>query len=126
MHILLIEPDRLEAEAYTEALQREGHSVTYAVSAQSAVHEADNTSPDLVVLELQLPRHNGVEFLYEFRSYHEWLHVPIIVYTYVPLQEVTHASTLETELGVVRVLYKPMTTLRRLCEAVQAVGSVTI
>ncbi len=68
MHILLIEPDRLQAASYRGALERAGHRVAHAVSAQNAVHEADAKMPYLVVLELQLPVHNGVEFMYEFRS----------------------------------------------------------
>lgn len=119
MHILLIEPDRLEAVTLVAALERGGHTVAHAVSAQSAVHAADQKQPDVVVLELQLPRHNGVEFLYEFRSYPEWLAVPIVLHTFVPPRELAQAATLYNELGVVRTLYKPATNLAQLCSAVQ-------
>ena len=76
--------------------------------------------PDVVVLELQLPGHNGVEFLYEFRSYPEWLHVPVVLHTFVPPAELTRAVTLEAELGVRKMLYKPAATLTALCAAVWA------
>jgi len=118
MHLLLIEPDKLQAGIYAEALQHAGHTVTRACSAQAAVHAADEQMPDLVILELQLPAHNGVEFLYEFRSYPEWLHIPVILHTFVPPQELTYAATLEHELGVAQVLYKPKTSLHQLCTAV--------
>src|SRR5438132_74554 len=100
MHILLIEPDRPQARTLASALQQAGHTVAHAVSAQGAVHLADEQSPDVVVLELQLPQHNGVEFLYEFRSYPEWLHVPVVLHTFVPERELAHAAVLHTELGV--------------------------
>jgi len=124
MHVLLIEPDKLQADAYAEALQRDGHTVARAVSAQVAVQQADEKMPDVVVLELQLPGHNGVEFLYEFRSYHEWLHIPVVVHTFVPLRELAQAATLAKELGVVRTLYKPATNLAALCAAVRVVAPV--
>jgi DNA-binding response OmpR family regulator len=95
--------------------------VVHARSAQAAVHEADQQMPDLVVLELQLPRHNGVEFLYEFRSYAEWQHIPVLVHTFVPPHELAQASILTRELGVVRTLYKPETTLAQLCAAVRKI-----
>lgn len=120
MHILLIEPDALQARAIIPTLERAGHSVAHAVSAQAAVLQADRQAPDVVVLELELPRHNGVEFLYEFRSYPEWLHIPIVLHTSVPVQNLAHAATLERELGVRRVLYKPATDLTRLAAVVQA------
>lgn len=119
MHILLVEPDTLQARTLTAALERDGHSVVHALSAQSAVHGADEQAPDVVVLELQLPQHNGVEFLYEFRSYPEWLHIPVVLHTFVPARELAHAATLHAELGVVRTLYKPATNLAQLCAAVR-------
>lgn len=125
VHVLLIEPDAILAGTYTRALERQGHTVSRAVSAQTAVHIADERRPDVVVLELQLPRHNGVEFLYEFRSYSEWRDIPIVVHTSLPLTELAAAETLQAELGVARLLYKPATSLARLCATVQAMIAVT-
>lgn len=121
MHILLIEPDKFQARIYTSVLERAGHTVAHAAGAQTAIHSADTHMPDVVLLELQLPSHNGVEFLYEFRSYPEWLQVPIILHTFVPLHELASAVALQTELGVYRMLYKPTTTLAALCGAVRSV-----
>jgi two-component system KDP operon response regulator KdpE len=120
VRVLLIEPDKLQARLYQAALEQAGHTVEHAQTAQSAVHAADVRKPDVVVLELQLANHNGVEFLYEFRSYAEWAAVPVIVHSFVPPAELAHTSTLTAELGVVRVLHKPETTLAGLCAAVQA------
>jgi DNA-binding response OmpR family regulator len=114
MHVLLIEPDAILSRTYAAALKASGHTVVTTTSAQAAVHLADEQVPDVVVLELQLGRHNGVEFLYEFRSYSEWLHIPIIVQTVVPPAELALAATLRRELGVVEILYKPTTSLERL------------
>jgi DNA-binding response OmpR family regulator len=114
MRVLLIEPDTLQATIYAQALERAGHQVSHVVSAQTAVHAADEQMPDVVVLELQLPQHNGVEFLYEFRSYAEWQGIPVLLHTFVPGDELAHAATLHRELGVVAALYKPTTSLGQL------------
>ena len=124
MNIILLEPDRVQAAIYKAALETDGHRVRHVVSAQDAVHAADTDMPDLVITELQLPRHNGVEFLYEFRSYAEWLHIPVVVYTFVPGHELKQASILTRELGVAQVLYKPETTLGQLVAAVRNVTPV--
>lgn len=126
MKVLLIEPDVVQAKAYQTALKTAGHTVQHARSAQSAVHLADGNAPDVVVLELQLPRHNGVEFLYEFRSYPEWQHIPVVIHTFVPLAELQPQPTLRRELGVARMLYKPETSLKQLCQAVQAAVSTVV
>lgn len=120
MHILLIEPDYVLATIFRCALEQNSHTVITAASSQQAVHFADQRKPDVVVLEMDLPRHNGVEFLYEFRSYSEWLDVPVVIHSFVPPEELA-APTLRRELGVVRLLYKPATSLVQLCMAVDQV-----
>lgn len=119
MHVLLLEPDVLLGRTYERLFRQAGHTAAHVRSAQAAVHAADTRTPDVVVLELQLGRHNGVEFLYEFRSYSEWLRVPIIVHSFVPPQELQGAATLQNELGVQQVLYKPATSLAQLLAAAE-------
>jgi DNA-binding response OmpR family regulator len=119
MRVLLLEPDTVLATIYAGALSKDGHEVTRVVSAQAAVHAADQARPDVVVLELQLPRHNGVEFLYEFRSYSEWATIPAIIHTTVPATDFAQAATLSQELGVVAMLHKPLTSLAQLRAAVR-------
>ncbi len=118
-HILLIEPDRLLAESYIQALQLAGHRLNAASSAQAGIMAADAVTPDLVILEIQLVEHSGIEFLYEFRSYPEWQNIPVLLQTYVPQCEFSdNWRLMQTELGVRAYLYKPRTSLRRLAASV--------
>jgi len=117
--ILLIEPDRLLAESYVQALRSAGHKVNAASGAQAAIMAADAVQPDLVILELQLVEHSGIEFLYEFRSYPDWQDVPVLIHTHVPSAEFNDSwKLLKEELGVRDYLYKPHTSLRRLTASV--------
>ena len=119
LHILLVEPDRLLAETYYQALTAAGYRVTVCAGAQSAIFAADERTPDIVVLELQLIEHSGIEFLYEFRSYAEWQHIPAIVLSQVPPAEFNGSRRLLIhELGVRTYLYKPHASLRKLLAVV--------
>ena len=118
--ILLIDPDHLLAETYRVALAAIGHKVTARAGAQAAITAADRAKPDLVILELQLIEHSGVEFLYEFRSYPEWQNIPVVVQTGVPPAEFAdNWQLLKDGLGVNTYLYKPQTSLRQLLACVQ-------
>jgi DNA-binding response OmpR family regulator len=113
--ILLVEPDRLLAETLVKTCLAAGHEVVPCASAQAAIMAADKDQPDLVILELQLIEHSGIEFLYEFRSYLDWQHIPVVVHSYVPLGEFTaSAELMKNELGVRAYLYKPTTSLHSL------------
>lgn len=114
MNILLIEPNHTLGDIYKKALLQAGHTVTVCKGAQAAVLAIDKKRPDAVVLEMQLPGHSGVEFLYEFRSYPEWQDIPVILHTLVPEQDVT----VPKNLNVRAHLYKPSTKLMQLVRAV--------
>ncbi|MEK7600270.1 MAG: response regulator [Patescibacteria group bacterium] len=123
--ILLIEPDRILTETYGRTLTAKGHRVMACFTAQAAIQAADKQRPDLVVLELQLVEHSGIEFLYEFRSYPEWQGIPVIIQTTVPPSEFSdNWELLRGELGVETYLYKPQTTLQNLIDAIQEQLSV--
>jgi DNA-binding response OmpR family regulator len=93
--------------------------VRAAGSAQAAIMAADAETPELVVLEIQLVGHSGIEFLYEFRSYADWQDVPVIIQTQVPQSEFTDSwELLRSELGVQDYLYKPRTSLEQLLAAI--------
>lgn len=117
--ILLIEPDRVLAETYRQALLSEGHRVVCCASAQAGIISADQHQPDLIILELQLVEHSGIEFLYELRSYQDWRDIPVIIQTQVPPSEFNdNRQLLREQLGVRIYLYKPQTSLRGLLAAV--------
>ncbi len=118
--ILLIEPNTVLAELYQRMLAKEGFEVVHTVSAQEAISEADAATPDIVIIELQLPRHSGIEFLHEFRSYPEWGHIPVIAHTVIaPSRLADLRQPLTQELGVTAILYKPKTSLEILLQTVQ-------
>jgi CheY-like chemotaxis protein len=120
-HVLLLEPNTLLATTYQAALEHAGLTVAVAAGAQAGIHAADQQRPDVIVLELQLPRHNGIEFLHELRSYPEWQHIPVVVHTSLPptATEATKA-VLHDSLGVTTVLYKHATPLADLIGAVRS------
>ncbi len=117
--VVLVEPDVMLADTYHKALARAGYEVAHARTAQSAIDVIDGWTPDCIILEMQLPAHNGVEFLYELRSYIEWQRVPVVINTYTPRSEFVRMHDALQTLGIAEVLYKPQTTLRRLVAAVR-------
>jgi DNA-binding response OmpR family regulator len=122
MNILLIEPDKKLGKTYVAALQAAGYETQLVAHAQDAVHTADSWRPDLIILELQLAAHNGIEFIYEFRSYPEWQGIEVILLTLVPPASLQITEEMMDQLGIARCLYKPATTLKQLVATVQEVA----
>ena len=95
------------------------HHVVGVRNAQQAVEAANQLPPDVVVLELLLSGHSGLEFLYEFRTYADWQHIPVIVYTTVKLTDEVLASRSWQQLDVYRYMYKPSSSLRAVVDAIE-------
>ncbi len=126
MHILLIEPDTVLAQLYIQALEGVGqHTVSYIMSAEAAIHTADRKRPDVVVLEMQLVGHNGVAFLQEFRSYADWLDIPVIMHTWASPTHLQEFEEALKEMGVAAHLYKPQTTLHQLITVIDNYARVS-
>lgn len=112
--VLLVDPDVQTAEIIKEFIESGGLvQVFTASSAQDGIHVADEHAPDLVILELAIPRHNGYAFLHEFRSYADWAKVPVIVHSHLAADEAAMSTSWKT-LGAVEYFYKPTTTLKKL------------
>lgn len=124
--ILLIESDSILAQATTRALVSAGYEVDWHADPQAATDSADKKSPDLIIIDLMLGDHSGIEFLYEFRSYPEWQKLPVIVYSSIEPEEFDLGSNGFRELGIRAYHYKPTTSLAQLTKSVaqifQSVG----
>lgn len=122
--VLLVEPDIVLAKTYAAALTVGGHHVLRASEAQSAVNACDAVRPDIIVLEMQLPRHNGVEFIYELRSHADWQSIPIIILSQLRLERLNLGEDDMAALGIRAYCYKPDTTLKTLTTMVEEMAVV--
>ena len=61
--ILLAEDDPFIMDIYSSQLRREGFKVDIAKDGESALEKIKNSYPDLLVLDINLPKMNGCEIL---------------------------------------------------------------
>lgn len=61
-----------------------GHDVRYAPDGHEALALVSDSRPDLVLLDLLMPKMDGVSFLRVLRSYLGWQHLPVVVLTAHP------------------------------------------
>ncbi len=62
-HLLLVEDNELERGLYTRILVSEGHKVTQAENLTAAKKIADEQEIDIVILDVNLPDGNGLDFI---------------------------------------------------------------
>jgi CheY-like chemotaxis protein len=79
--ILIVEDTPIIREPMARLLAAEGFSVTCAANGLDAIASLEISPVDLVLLDLLMPKMNGVTFLENFRADPRWAAVPVIAVT---------------------------------------------
>jgi two-component system, cell cycle response regulator len=77
--VLMVEDSRVSLEVYAQRLERRGYQMTTAISAEAARVELENGLPDLILLDVFMPKVSGFELLRELRSAPRTATTPIIL-----------------------------------------------
>jgi CheY-like chemotaxis protein len=80
-HLLIVDDEPGAAAAMAALLRRHGHEVSCAVSVTEALRELRAQRPDLMLLDLGLPRVDGLDFLHALVDEPGLSDIPIAVYS---------------------------------------------
>lgn len=79
--VLLVEDEGPLRTAMKDMLERDGFAVVEASDGIEALEEVDHCAPDVVLLDLNLPRLDGFGVLNRLRSRHQTSKIPVLVLT---------------------------------------------
>ena len=120
MHVLILEPDRVLAGQMASYFELAGHTTALHPDPQAAVNSIDKQRPNVIITELELAGRSGVEFLYELRSYPEWLDIPVIIYSGLPADQASAYQPIFTQLNIKAYLPKNVIGLAELTDQVNS------
>ncbi|MEO6757827.1 MAG: response regulator [Saprospiraceae bacterium] len=88
LHVVLVEDNEHDAFLVRTVLQDAGinHTLQVIEDGKAAIEYVDQIGthtpcPDLLLLDINLPRANGLEVLSHFRNHHNCEHIPVIVFS---------------------------------------------
>ena len=79
--ILIVEDDPFLAEMYSTKINQEGFEVESAGDGKEAVEKARSTNPDVILLDIVLPKMDGFEVLQKIKKDPTLQHIKVIVLT---------------------------------------------
>src|ERR1044071_5690585 len=79
--ILIVEDKENSRELLRRVLERLGHLVVEAGNGEEALHRVQEQTPDLILLDLQIPARNGYDVLKEVRRDVRSSKVPVVPLT---------------------------------------------
>src|SRR5437868_3479296 len=102
-HVLIVEDDSDIREMVAYLLQDAGYAVLQASDGFEAMQHLRQTRPDLIVLDLMLPRMSGWQFLEQTRPELDRAHIPVVI-----LSAIAGRGDYPSTLGVAGWLTKPI------------------
>lgn len=116
--ILLVEDDEALNAAFRIVLGKEGYQVDSAFNGVEALDKASAHEPRLILLDLLMPKMNGVEFLRRFNQPVKHPNVTIVVFSNLDTEPEIHEAL---QLGASQYLLKASTNPKQLVELVKSI-----
>src|SRR5258708_12719343 len=106
VRVLFVEDDADLAEMYRLKLELDGYTVTRAADGEEGLRMAKAIHPDIVFLDIRLPRMDGFQALERMRADEELRHIPVIILSNYGENELVERGL---KLGPLEYLIKPQT-----------------
>jgi CheY-like chemotaxis protein len=120
MNILVAEDNAANRLLLREALGMKGHFVTEAVNGEEALERLEEVAPDILLLDIQMPKLDGYEVLRRIRLDARWRSLKVIALTALAMrgeQEKALAA------GFDAYVSKPL-SLTDLCQQIERLARV--
>lgn len=79
--VLVVEDDHLFLRIFQEKFSRDGFQVATALDGQEGLEKIEKEKPDLVLLDIMMPRMDGVEMLEKVKTNPKTRDIPVIMLT---------------------------------------------
>jgi CheY-like chemotaxis protein len=115
--VLLIEDDKLLRKACEIGLQKRGITVLTAVDGEEGLRRARAETPDLILLDMLMPKLSGMETLVELKKDEQTRHIPVVILSNSSIETTMQKAK---DLGAAGYLVKASLSLQELGDHVIA------
>ena len=112
--ILIIEDDPIATHVYATLMRKNGYQVEVATDGSNGWNRVQELKPDGLLLDLMMPRVNGVQLLKQIRASDAFKHLPVMVFTNVFIPALVAEAV---DAGATKVFNKSTLTPLMLAEA---------
>ena len=115
IEVLLIEDDPAVLEMYRMKLELDGYQVHIAADGEEGLRRAIELTPDIIFLDIRLPKKDGFEVLQGLREREETVDIPVIMLSNYGEKDLVDRGL---KLGAHEFLIKAQTTPSSLSEGI--------
>jgi DNA-binding response OmpR family regulator len=116
IRVLFVEDDPTVAQMYRLKLELDGYQVVMAKDGEEGLRLASDVRPDIVFLDIRLPKVDGFAVLESLRTCEETKNVPVVILSNYGERELVERGL---KLGALEYLIKSQTTPANLSRGVE-------
>jgi len=116
IRVLFVEDDPTVAQMYRLKLELDGYQVVMAKDGEEGLKLAAKLKPDIIFLDIRLPKMGGLDVLERLRQANETKHTPVVILSNYGERELVERGL---KLGALEYLIKSQTTPARLSSGVE-------
>jgi CheY-like chemotaxis protein len=116
VRVLFIEDDPTVAQMYKLKLELDGYQVTMAKDGEEGLQLATDVKPDIIFLDIRLPKMDGFAVLERLRGNEQTRHIPVVILSNYGERELVERGL---KLGALEYLIKSQTTPANLSRGVE-------
>jgi DNA-binding response OmpR family regulator len=118
--ILFIEDESALQKTFSDLLETEGHKLISALNGKVGLEIAKKERPDLILLDLILPKINGFEVLKRLKADEDTKNIPVIVLTNLEgVDDINKALELGTTTYLVKGQYSLDDVLKKIKDCIE-------
>jgi DNA-binding response OmpR family regulator len=114
--VLLVEDDPSVLEMYRLKLELDGYRVNTALDGEEGLKKAGELTPDIIFLDIRLPKMDGLEVLRKLRAQEKTRDIPVIILSNYDEEDLVARGL---RLGAHEYLIKARTTPTSLSEGIE-------
>ena len=117
IRVLFVEDDPTVAQMYRLKLELDGYQVVMAKDGEEGLKLAARLKPDIIFLDIRLPKLDGLSVLEQLRKDERTRHVPVVILSNYSERELVDKGL---KLGALEYLIKSQTTPAKLAGGVES------
>jgi len=79
--VLIVDDDMTLRELYEERMKADGYTIVSASDGEEAIEKTTKEKPDIILLDIMMPKINGIDVMKMLREKEETKGIPIIILT---------------------------------------------
>lgn len=118
--ILIIDDDEIFVKILTDSMSKEKYIITHVLNGEEGLKEIDKNIPDMIILDLVMPKMGGLEFLEALKKENLEHKIPILISSQLSkIKDISDAVASGMEIGVKGYIIKASQNMEMIIKTIE-------